>query len=53
VQQEVVHLVRAADLFELDLLRPQSLDEVDGLAEVHVPIVVVMDQKPVGTPILD
>ena len=44
---EVVRVVDDRDLLELDLLRAQALDQVDGLAELDVAVIVaVIAAKP-------
>jgi hypothetical protein len=42
VTQEAVNFIRQDELLEVDALFPQSGDECDRLAEVHVAIVVAV-----------
>src|SRR5215467_12377598 len=43
--QEIVDLVRKNQLFKVDALLPQALNQVGGLLEGHVAVVVTMDQQ--------
>ena len=44
-EQEVVDVVREDQLFERHALRPQPLNQIRGLGEVHVAIIIAVDQQ--------
>ena len=45
MQQKIMNLVRKDNLFELDILLPQSADEIYHLIECDISIIVALDKQ--------
>lgn len=45
MEQKVVNFVGENELFDVHAARPQAGDQVHGLREIHVAIVVAMNEK--------
>ncbi len=51
--EQIVNFVGDDQLLECDFLGAQFFDQISGLLERHVAIVVAMDQQHGGTPVRD
>lgn len=51
IEQETVHFIRKNEYFMVHTVGPQTLDQVNGLSEHHVAVVITMNQQDRRTPI--
>ena len=51
--EQIVNLVRHDQFFECNVLRAQLFDQISGLLEGHVAIVIAVDQQHRGAPVRD
>ena len=45
MQQRFVHVIGKHDELVIDVARPQKLNQADRLREIHVPVIVAVDEQ--------
>src|SRR5262249_59575082 len=53
MQQEIVNFIREDELFDMDIALTQARDQVNGLCEIHVAVVIAVDEQYWRFPLVD